>query len=135
MTLFLEEQPPAWSDVARTASELRLLLEAVGSPALLGMVDTAGAHVAGETVEDYVAALGDRLAHVHMVDSDAGGSHLAWGDGVLSAEDCIATLRDAGYKGALSIELTNARYYLEPTTPMRISVERLGTAINSVLAA
>jgi len=131
ITLFLEALPPAWSNVARTASELRSLLDAVASPVLLGMVDTAGARVTGETVQDYVAALGDRLGHVHMLDSDPAGSHLAWGDGSLSAEDCVATLRAAGYEGALSIELTNSRYYLEPGPAMRISAERLGTALDA----
>jgi len=123
--LYLEALPPAWSNIAATAGELRSLLDAVNSPVLFGMLDTAGALGTGETVRDYIEALGDRLAHVHMIDSEPSGSHLAWGDGVLSAEECVAALNAAGYTGALSIEITNSRYYLEPKAAMAQSVAAL----------
>lgn len=124
-TLYLEALPPAWSNIAATANELRALIDAVGSQVLYGMLDTAGALGTGETVKDYVEALGDRLAHVHMIDSEPSGSHLAWGDGVLSAADCVAALDAAGFTGALSIEITNSRYYLDPKAAMAQSVEAL----------
>lgn len=127
--LFLEALPPAWSNIAVTATELRTLLDAVGSNALFGMLDTAGALGTGETVTDYVNALGDRLAHVHMIDSDPAGSHLSWGDGVLSAQAIVSELQGAGYGGALSIEITSPRYYLDPKTAMARSV----AALRSVL--
>jgi protein FrlC len=93
------------------------------------MLDTAGALGTGETVTDYVNALGDRLAHVHMIDSDPAGSHLSWGDGVLSAQAIVSELQGAGYGGALSIEITSPRYYLDPKTAMARSV----AALRSVL--
>lgn len=123
--LFLEALPPAWSNIAATAKELRALLDAVGSQSLYGMLDTAGALGTGETVKDYIEALGDKLAHVHMIDSEPSGSHLAWGDGVLSAEECVAALNAAGFTGALSIEITNSRYYLDPQAAMAQSVAAL----------
>lgn len=127
--LFLEALPPAWSNIAATAKELRALLDAVGSQVLYGMLDTAGALGTGETVKDYIEALGDKLAHVHMIDSEPSGSHLAWGDGVLSAEECVAALNAAGFSGALSIEITNSRYYLDPKAAMAQSV----TALRNIL--
>jgi len=124
-TLFLEALPPAWSNIAATAKELRAVLDAVDSKVIHGMLDTAGALGTGETVADYIAALGDRLAHVHLIDSEPSGSHLAWGDGILSAQECISALDAAGYAGALSIEITNSRYYLDPKAAMKQSVEAL----------
>lgn len=127
--LFLEALPPAWSNIASTAKELRALLDTVNSPVLYGMLDTAGALGTGETVKDYVEALGDKLAHAHMIDSEPSGSHLAWGDGRLSAGECIAALEAAGYAGALSIEITNPRYYLDPAKAMAQSVSVLRDAV------
>lgn len=127
--LYLEALPPAWSNIAATATQLRSLLDMVGSPVLFGMLDTAGALGTGETVQDYIAALGDRLAHVHMIDAEPSGSHLAWGDGELSAERCVAALDAAGFTGALSIEITNARYYLNPKRALAQSVEALREAL------
>lgn len=129
--LFLEALPPAWSNIAATARELGALLDAVGSKVMFGMLDTAGALGTRESVKDYISVLGDRLAHVHMIDSEPSGSHLAWGDGVLSAGEIIAELNASGYNGALSIEITNARYYLDPKAALAQSV----TALRNVLPA
>lgn len=129
MGLFLEALPPAWSNIATTAAELRRLLDAVGSPVMKGMLDTSGATLMGESARDYVAELGDRLGHVHMTDSDAAGSHLVWGDGMLPLDDYIADLNAADYAGLLSIKLTSPRYYLSPEPALRTCVERLSSAI------
>lgn len=123
--LYLEALPPAYSNVITKAQHLRGMLDAVASPALLGMMDTASAVTVGETIEDYVTHLGDLLRHVHMVDADSGGAHLAWGDGELPLETYMADLRKAGYAGSLSLEIIGPRYYLDPMPPLRQSVESL----------
>lgn len=130
MELFLEALPPAYSNVVTTAGELRRMLDALASPAVHGMMDTASAVTVGETVEDYVAELGGRLRHVHMVDADSGGAHLAWGDGSLPLERYVGALDAAGYRGALSLEIIGARYHLDPFAPLRQSVERLGSVLS-----
>lgn len=132
ITLFLEALPPAYSNIARTAAELRVLLEAVNAPALTGMLDTGGACLLSESVQDYIATLGPLLGHVHMIDSDSAGSHLAWGDGMLSAPEIIAALDAAAFRGSLSIELTSPRYYLDPEAPMRRSVACLRAALGNL---
>jgi protein FrlC len=131
VTVYLEALPRAWSNVIVTASDLEQMVEAVGSSALSGMVDTAGAIASGETTSAYTDRLGGALGHVHMVDSDAGGAHLSWGDGLLSASEIVGKLNAVGYKGALSIEITNPRYYLDPFPSMKASVEALRAAVAS----
>lgn len=90
--LVLEALPPAYSNVITTAGELRRMLDELSSPALKGMMDTASAVTVGETVRDYVEELGNRLCHVHMVDADRTGSHLAWGEGMLPLQQYIREL-------------------------------------------
>ncbi|RDE08866.1 sugar phosphate isomerase/epimerase family protein [Pelagibacterium lacus] len=129
ITLFFEALPPAWSNIAVTAPDVRRMLDAVASPALKGMMDTSAARLTREDVGDFARALGADLAHMHMTDADDGGAHLAWGDGILDLDAYIADLNAAGYDGALSLEITNARYYLDPMPAMRKSVEALAAAI------
>lgn len=129
ITLFLEALPPAWSNIVVTAPDLRRMLDAVSSPALKGMMDTSAAMLTQEDVEDFARTLGADFGHVHMTDADAGGAHLAWGDGILDIDSYIADLNTVGYSGALSLELTNSRYYRDPVPAMRRSVEALAEAI------
>jgi protein FrlC len=127
--LYLEALPPAYSNVISTARHLRSMLDEVSSPALLGMMDTASSVTVGETIEDYVAQLGNLLRHIHMIDADDGGAHLAWGEGNLPLDGYVADLRKAGYAGSLSLELIGPRYYLDPLPPLRESVDRLRSAL------
>lgn len=129
LRLYLEALPPAWSDVIATADDLFAMVAAVASDHLHPMVDTAAAIASGESAADYIARFGGALRHVHMVDSDAGGAHLSWGDGQLSARDLVAGFRDCGYDGALSLEITNPRYYLDPRAALKISVETVRAAL------
>jgi len=69
------------------------------------------------------------LRHVHMTDADQFGSHLVWGEGIIPLDDYVGALKHAGYDGSLTIELTNARYNIEPTEPLARSVRVLTEAL------
>lgn len=129
ITLYLECLPPAWSNVATTARDLARLLAVVGSSAIRSMMDTSAAVLSEESVSDYAAELKSSFAHMHMTDADVAGSHLAWGDGMLDLDLYLAELQTVGYQGALSLELTNSRYYLDPKPALEQSVEKLSAAI------
>lgn len=123
--LYLEPLPAAYSKIIQTSQELRIILDEIDSPALYGMIDTACAHVIGETIADYGNNLGDRLGHIHMIDTDNSGAHLAWGDGKLPLADYLNQIKQASYHGAISLEIIGPRYHQDPFIPLRQSVEML----------
>ena len=93
------------------------------------MMDTSAAVLSEESVSDYATELKPGFAHMHMTDADVAGSHLAWGDGMLDLDLYLAELQTIGYQRALSLELTNSRYYLDPKPALKQSVEKLSAAI------
>ncbi len=123
--IFLEPLPAAYSQIINTSEELNTMLNMLSSPAIAGMIDTACAHISGENIADYSRQLGDRIQHIHMVDTDSTGAHLAWGDGSLSITEYLRDIELAGYTGALSLEIIGPRYQQNPFIPLRQSVECL----------
>ena len=113
------------SNLCTTAGELAQALDEVGSPALLGMCDVVPPAASGEPVENYLDLLGDRLAHLHLVDSDGrSDSHLLPGDGALLLPELLRDLSDRGYRGRATIELVTA-YLAEPALHARRALERV----------
>ena len=113
------------SNLCTSAGELAQTLDEVGSPALLGMCDVVPPAAAGEPVENYLDLLGDRLAHLHLVDSDGrSDSHLLPGDGALLLPELLRDLSDRGYRGRATIELVTA-YLAEPALHARRALERV----------
>ncbi len=124
-TLVLESLTRYESNLCTTAGELAQILEEVNSPRLLGMCDVVPPFTGREPVTEYLELLGDRMAHLHLVDSDgAGDSHLVPGDGVLPIPELLEELRERGYRGRCTIELVTA-YQNEPALYARRAVERL----------
>ena len=89
-----------------------------------GMIDTIPMALAGERPAQYLEALGDRLVHVHFIDGAPRG-HLAWGDGILDLEGYLKEFEQYGYKGYLSLEITDGRYYMEPSKSVEQSMKKL----------
>lgn len=127
--LWMETLPDSFANIIRSAKELRALMDTLSSPALHAVYDVAGAVMTKETREDYFTHLAGRVAHVHFTDADAGGSHLAWGDGMIDLDDLVAYLRAQHYDGALTVELTNWKYNVDPTPPLKQCVSAVRTAL------
>ena len=71
--------------------------------------------VAGDTIDDYFDLLGDDVAHVHFVDVAADGTtHLAWGDGNRDMRADLDRLVARGYRGVVSAETYDWRYFANP---------------------
>ena len=84
-------------------------LQEVGHPNLYLLFDIGHAQMSGEDPADTVAGAGDRLGYVHLDDNDGQNDlHLSLTDGILT-EDVLrrtfSALSDAGYDGAVSLEL------------------------------
>ena len=71
--------------------------------------------VAGDTIDDYFDLLGEDVAHVHFVDVAADGTtHLAWGDGDRDMRADLDRLVARGYRGVVSAETYDGRYFADP---------------------
>lgn len=128
--LWMESLPDSFANIIRSAKEIRSLMDQLSSPALHAVYDVAGAVMTNEQREDYFTHLAGRIAHIHFTDSDAGGSHLAWGDGMIDLEELVDYLRGQDYQGSLTIELTNWKYNVEPTAPLNQCVAAMRKSLN-----
>ena len=127
--LWMESLPNSFANIIRSAKEIRELMDKLSSPALHAVYDVAGAVMTDETPEDYFTHLAGSVAHVHFTDSDACGSHLAWGDGNVDLDALVAYLRSQNYEGSLTVELTNWKYNVDPTPPLKQCVAAMRKAL------
>ena len=78
----------------------RRFAEDVGSPAVDIMIDTFHANIEDPDLTSAVLAAGERLAHVHMADSN----RQSLGRGHLDVRSFVRVLQATGYAGALAME-------------------------------
>lgn len=116
MTLAIEALQPDESMLVHTAEEMKQLIDDVDSPALKVCIDTGAMVRAKDTIDDYFKIFGDRIVHAHFVDVDEDHftTHLAWGDGTRNMKEELEAFRRNGYKGFLSVECVNGRYFENP---------------------
>lgn len=116
--LALETLRPEESQLVTNIPSLRAMLAEVNHPNLKPMVDTCAMGVAGETLDDWFNAFGSEIIHIHFVDGTP-YSHLIWGDGDRPLAEFIQSLNDHGYTGHLGQEITDFRYFEDPSTADR----------------
>ncbi|MEX0354803.1 fructoselysine 3-epimerase [Cronobacter sakazakii] len=112
--LLLEPLTPYESNVVCDANDVLRALSLVPSPRLYSMVDICAPFVQGEPVMSYFDKLGDKLRHLHIVDSDgASDSHYIPGEGKMPLRELMRDIIDRGYDGYCTIELVTM-YMNEP---------------------
>ena len=117
------------SDLVTTAADAARALADVGAGNLGIALDTVAMAVAGDDVDAYFDALGDRVRHVHLVDGAPAG-HLAWGDGELPLDEILDALGRRGYAGWMTVELFgDGGYALDPEPALRRSLARIEAAL------
>jgi len=87
--------------------ECALILDAVDHPALGIVWDAHHSYRHGEAPRDTVAAIGERIVHVHLKDvlwSDKGPNYRLLGEGDVPLLEILQVLKDQGYGGYLSLE-------------------------------
>lgn len=124
ITLALEVLRRDESNLVYNLSTLTQMLAELKHDSVGGMIDTIPMALAGERPADYLQALGERLVHVHFIDGAPRG-HLAWGDGILDMQGYLEEFSRYHYKGYLSLEITDGRYYMDPTQSVQQSVNAL----------
>lgn len=123
-TLLLETLTPYESNTCTTLEDLITVLDEVDSPALMGMCDVVAPFSQGEDPVDYARKLGDRMCHLHLVDSDGQSeTHLIPGDGVMPLDSIVDEMRHAGYDGTATIELVT-NYIHAPSEAACLALKR-----------
>ncbi|MFP7298616.1 TIM barrel protein [Neobacillus niacini] len=127
VTLALEPFFYPYSNVVIDLNTTKEMLSEVNSPNLRAMVDLPCINVAGNTLEEYLTAFSGELAHIHFVDGDGKSSaHLAWGEGVYSADSLLNDLRVSHYDTYLTLELIGTQYFEVPEEAVKKSLQYLG---------
>ena len=124
ITLALEVLRRDESNLVYNLPTLLQMLKELDHDSIGGMIDTIPMALAGERPKDYLEALGKRLVHVHFIDGAPRG-HLAWGDGVLDMEGYLEEFSAYSYENYLSLEITDGRYYMDPSASVKKSVDAL----------
>ncbi|WP_312981887.1 fructoselysine 3-epimerase [Atlantibacter sp.] len=124
MDLLLEPLTPYESNVVCNANDVLRALALVPSPRLFSMIDICAPFVQGEPVMSYFDKLGDKLRHLHIVDSDgASDSHYIPGEGKMPLRELMRDIIDSGYNGYCTIELVTM-YMNEPRLYARQALTR-----------
>lgn len=112
--------------VTPTLESLAAMLDRVGAPNLRALLDTAVMAAAGESVAQWAAALGERIALVRFVDGRNDGRR-TWGEGCIPCGSTLEALQGTGYRGPLSLFLAGERFALDPASADRrnlVALER-----------
>ena len=74
-------------------------------PDLQGVLDVKQARLSGYPYQMYVKDMEGSISHVHLSDVDGRGKICLPGQGIFDFEECLRRLKDAGFDGALLIEV------------------------------
>ncbi len=89
------------SDFPVTAAQTVEVLDEVDAPNLKVLLDTFHMNIEEADIASAIRATGDRLGHMHLVDSN----RQAPGHGHVDLKQVIGALREIGYEGYLSFEV------------------------------
>lgn len=127
----LEHLSPASSNLINTAWDLKRMVDEIKSSNLKAMFDFGQVNIVGEKVRDYFDLLGDDIVHVHIVDGVPGG-HLALGDGNIPLEENLGDVASYGYRGYMSLEIADRRYFADPRKADRQSIDKFQELIRTL---
>jgi len=124
VTIVLETLTKFESNVCTSLSELDTLLKRIDSPKLCAALDMVAPFTCGEDPAEYARVLGDKLRHVHLVDSDGiSDTHLMPGEGKIDLKAVLSELRANGYGGGATIELVT-HYIDEPSRYAELAIKK-----------
>jgi protein FrlC len=107
LKLAVEPCPPIETNLMSTLHDFLQLSRDVNATNLGCLLDIAHQNITHENCTDFAKVLGDKLYHIHI--SDNGGTidqGLVPGDGTVQFQPFMRSLRESGYAGYLSLEMT-----------------------------
>jgi len=120
------------TDLVNTCAQAIQVIEDSGLDNLGVVLDNGHSYVVGERAEEVVRRLGDHLYHVHLDDNNGRrDQHLIPGDGNFDFIPFLAALRDCGYSGFLTAELS-WDYTIDPDQAARAANTRVREYLQAV---
>ena len=102
-----EPLPPIESNLVNNLQDFLSLSRDVNAANLGCLLDLGHMNILRENGVDYVKTLGEKLYHVHVSDNNGiADQGLIPGQGIVEFQPFIEALREGGYKGYLSLELS-----------------------------
>jgi sugar phosphate isomerase/epimerase len=123
-----------------TARDLGDLFDPLPELGLHLDIGHANLQVVHSTVEEILAAYGERLRHVHLHDNKGGAAdlHLPLGTGTVDLRGAVRLLQSVGYDGTITLEVfTPDRHHLAYSRDLlqRVWSEELGAIIRAPAAS
>ena len=108
--ILLEENKSSTTQTIVYSHDIARMIKDVGADNLFGMVDTDQMTYAKETLDDYFANLGEKMAYVHFNDN----GHTVPGHADFPMKQYYEDLKRNGYEGVCAAEICDRRYYIDP---------------------
>jgi protein FrlC len=122
------EPTPTDSNLVETADDALLLAEESGEDNVKVMFDTFHALYRNEVPSDYVYRMKDKLAHVHISDTD----RLPPGQGTCNFDAVLKALKEIRYEGYLTMEVGFHTRKADPDWYAAASIQYLRTKLNEM---
>jgi len=118
------------SNVVVTCNDVVEVLNEINSSRLVTMCDICPPFCNREPIMSYFDKLGDKLQHLHIIDSDGqSDTHIMPGDGNIPLRQLLRAIEARDYKGYCTIELVMA-YMNEPSLYAELGLERVKELLN-----
>ncbi len=101
------------SPIMTSLPEVVQMIEDVGSNSLNTVLDTQRISMTGESITQWVEALGNRIVLVRLADGNYNGARI-WGEGSLPCRRYLEEIEDWGYTGPISLQVSSDIYAKEP---------------------
>jgi len=117
--LVLEQLQPYESNLVCSLADVERMIGDVGCENLKVCLDVVAMKVSGDTVDDFFLALGDRIVHIHLADSN----HQILGEGSYPVKDYLNDIEKNKFQGNISLEINDSIYWMDPHDSIRKSME------------
>lgn len=114
VTLLMSPVSAFVSDLMTDCKTAERMLREVGADNLEVCVNSSILGYAGDTLETYFEAFGDKIGHVQLADAVEDCDQLAWGEGNVNLAGQISVLEKYHYEGSVSMELLMEEYAEDP---------------------
>jgi protein FrlC len=119
--LVLEQLQPYESNLVCSLADIERMIGDVGCENLKVCLDVVAMEVAGDTVDDFFHALGNRIVHIHLADSN----HQILGEGEYPVKDYLSDIENNKFQGYISLEINDSIYWMDPHDSIRKSMKFL----------
>lgn len=119
--LVMEQLQPYESNLVCSLADVERMIGDVGCENLKVCLDVVAMEVSGDTVDDFFLALGDRIVHIHLADSN----HQILGEGSYPVKDYLNDIEKNKFQGNISLEINDSIYWMDPHDSIRKSMNYL----------